>query len=97
MPTKIYENLNDDEVYSHVTKGKFKYFNTVTRENWERKGRITEWIKNNRLWEEVKKENFHPELDRVMICGSEEMTYELKEVFESLGSKEGQQKFKVDL
>ena len=88
----ILENLNDDEVYSHVTKGKFKYFNTVTRENWERKGRITEWIKNNRLWEEVKKENFHPELDRVMICGSEEMTYELKEVFESLGSKEGSTK-----
>ena len=27
-----------------------------------------------------------------MICGSEEMTYELKEIFESLGSKEGSTK-----
>ena len=40
----------------------------------------------------MKQENFNSELDRVMICGSEEMTYELKEIFESLGSKEGSTK-----
>ena len=88
----LLENLNNDETYSLVTKGKFVYFNTVTRETWERTGRITEWIKNNTLWEAVKKEKFNPELDRVMICGSEEMTYELKEIFESFGSKEGSTK-----
>ena len=53
---------------------------------------ITEWIKNKTLWKAVKQENFNPELDRVMICGSEEMTYELKEIFEGLGSKEGSTK-----
>ena len=26
-------NLNDDEIYSHVTQGKFYYFNTVTQKN----------------------------------------------------------------
>ena len=26
-------NLNDDDIYSQVTKGNFIYFNTVTREN----------------------------------------------------------------
>ena len=40
----------------------------------------------------LKKKRFDPELDRVMICGSEEMTYELKEIFESFGSKEGSTK-----
>ena len=40
----------------------------------------------------MKQENFNPELDRVMICGSEEMTCELKEIFEGLGSKEGSTK-----
>ncbi len=88
----LLQNLNDDDIYSHVTKGKFSYFNTVTREAWERSGRITEWIKNNTLWNAVNKESFNPELDRVMICGSEEMTYELKEIFEGLGSKEGSTK-----
>ena len=88
----LLQNLNNDDIYSHVTKGKFEYFNTVTREKWERTGRITEWIKNKNLWDAVKKEKFDPELDRVMICGSEEMTYELKEIFESFGSKEGSTK-----
>ena len=85
-------NLNKDDTYSHVTQGKFEYFNTVTREKWERTGRITEWIKNNTLWEAVNKQKFNPELDRVMICGSEEMTCELKDIFESLGSNEGSTK-----
>ena len=85
-------NLNSDQIYSEVTKGKFKYFNTVTREEWERTGRITEWIKKNKLWEAIKVENFSPDNDRVMICGSEEMTYELKKIFEDLGSSEGSTK-----
>lgn len=92
----LLQNLNNDDIYSHVTKGKFEYFNTVTREKWERVGRITEWIKNKTLWKAVKQENFNSELDRVMICGSEEMTYELKEIFESLGSKEGSTKVQGD-
>ena len=37
-------------------------------------------------------ENFDPEVDRVMICGSEEMTFDLKKIFENLGSKEGSTK-----
>ena len=78
--------------FPSIINFKFEYFNTVTRETWERTGRITEWIKNNTLWEAVKKERFDPELDRVMICGSEEMTYELKEIFESFGSNEGSTK-----
>ena len=88
----LLQNLNNDDTYSHVTKGKFEYFNTVTREKWERTGRITEWIKNKNLWDAVKKQRFDPKLDRVMICGSEEMTYELKEIFESFGSNEGSTK-----
>ena len=32
-------NLNNDKIYSEVTKGKFHiYFNTVTRDEWPRKG-----------------------------------------------------------
>jgi len=88
----LLDNLNHDEVYSEVTNGKFIYFNTVTRENWERKGRITDWIKNQSLWNNVGVEKFDPLQDRVMICGSESMTFDLKKIFEDFGSQEGSTK-----
>ena len=85
-------NLNNDEIYSEVTRNNFIYFNTVTREKWDNEGRITDWIKENTLWKKVGVETFKPEMDRVMICGSEEMTFDLKKMFEKLGSKEGSTK-----
>ena len=85
-------NLNEDEIYSQVTQGKFYYFNTVTREKWDRTGRITEWIENNNLWSYLKIDHFDPKQDRVMICGSEDMTFELKTMFENFGSVEGSTK-----
>lgn len=89
---ELLENLNQDKIYQDVTKNNFIYFNTVTRENWIRKGRITNWIKENRLWAQIGLDEFDPKLDRVMICGSEEMTFELKKIFENRGCKEGSTK-----
>ena len=83
------ENLNNDELYSEITKGSFLYFNSVTRENFERTGRITTWINENKLTNYLNIENFDPKLDRVMICGSEDMTFDLKTLFEKKGSSEG--------
>lgn len=83
------ENLNKDELYSTITKGNFLYFNSVTREAFERTGRITKWISENKLTNYLKIENFDSELDRVMICGSEDMTFDLKTLFEKKGSPEG--------
>mgnify|MGYP001161358322 CR=1 FL=1 len=86
---KFLENLNKDEVYSTITKGNFLYFNSVTREDFKRTGRITNWVKETKLTNYLKLESFNPEIDRVMICGSEDMTYELKKIFEAKGSSEG--------
>ncbi len=85
-------SLNQDEVYSNVTNGKFIYFNTVTREEWDRPGRITDWINEDKLWGQLGLSKFDTSTDRVMICGSESMTADLKEIFENLGSKEGSTK-----
>ena len=85
-------NLNKDDIYSEVTKGNFIYFNTVTRDEWPRKGRITKWINEKKLWAALQIEEFNPEEDRIMICGSEEMTFEIKGIFEKLGSLEGSTK-----
>ena len=83
------ENLNSDELYSEITKGNFLYFNSVTREDFERTGRITTWIDEDKLTNYLNIENFDPKLDRVMICGSEDMTFDLKKLFEKKGSSEG--------
>ena len=88
----LLENLNQDEVYKDITKNNFIYFNTVTRQDWHRKGRITSWIKDDKLWSEIGLSDFNPKNDRVMICGSEEMTFELKKIFELKGCKEGSTK-----
>tara|TARA_B100001027_G_C16173711_1_gene288187 strand:- start:77 stop:733 length:657 start_codon:yes stop_codon:yes gene_type:complete len=83
------ENLNNDKLYSEITKGNFLYFNSVTREDFERTGRITTWIDESKLTNYLNIENFDPKLDRVMICGSEDMTFDLKTLFEKKGSSEG--------
>tara|TARA_A100001011_G_scaffold391381_2_gene476743 strand:- start:2152 stop:2841 length:690 start_codon:yes stop_codon:yes gene_type:complete len=85
-------NLNKDDVYSEVTRGNFIYFNTVTRDEWPRQGRITKWINEKKLWTAIEVEEFNPKEDRIMICGSEEMTFEIKTIFEKLGSLEGSTK-----
>ena len=85
-------NLNKDDVYSEVTRGNFIYFNTVTRDEWPRQGRITKWIYEDKLWSAIEIEEFNPKEDRIMICGSEEMTFEIKGIFEKLGSLEGSTK-----
>ena len=90
------ENLNYDEVYKEITNNNFIYFNSVTRADWPRKGRITKWIKDDKLWAEVGLEKFDPKKDRVMICGSEDMTAEIKNIFLEKGCKEGSTKEQGD-
>ena len=78
----ILNNLNNDEVYSEVTKGKFKYFNTVTREDGQEKEELLNglMIRNLECFESRRIDL----KDRAMICGSEEMTFEIKKFLEIL-------------
>ena len=65
------------------------YFNSVTREAAERTGRITDLIRNGKLFEAIDREPFNPAEDRVMICGSMAMLEELKDMLEAMGFEEG--------
>ena len=82
-------NLNKDDIYSEVTKGNFIYFNTVTRDEWPRKGRITTWINEKKLWTALKVEEFNPEEDRIMICGSMEMLHDTQKILDDYGLTRG--------
>lgn len=78
-----------NEEWKALTKGNFRYFNTLTQQEWPRKGRITEWIKNGRLFSETAGQSLDIKEDRFMICGSQGLNKDLIEHFESLGMEEG--------
>ena len=71
------------------TLGKFQYFNTLTKADWPRQGRITKWLKEGTLWPALGTETFDSKLDRVMICGSMGLNEDVTGWLESVGAKEG--------
>jgi ferredoxin--NADP+ reductase len=85
-------NLNEDETYKEITQGKFKYYPTVTREDFKNQGRVTDAMYTGNVQKVLGLEEFDKDKDRVMICGSMEMNMELKKYFEGLGLVEGTMK-----
>ena len=71
------------------TLGKFQYFNTLTKADWPRQGRITKWLREGTLWPALGTETFDSKLDRVMICGSMGLNEDVTGWLESVGAKEG--------
>jgi ferredoxin--NADP+ reductase len=78
-----------NQEWNEVTQGKFLYFNTLTQQDWQRQGRITKWIKDQKLFTETTKQLLDTEQDRFMICGSQGLNTDLMDYFESLGMQEG--------
>jgi ferredoxin--NADP+ reductase len=85
-------NLNTDEIYSQITQDKFKYYPTVTREDFKNQGRVTDAMYNGEVQDKLGLEPFSPEHDRVMICGSMGLNLEIKDWLESMGFTEGTMK-----
>ena len=73
--------------------GKFTYFNTLTQQDWPRTGRITNWIKDDRLWQQTTgTDKFDPAQDRMMICGSMGLNKDIVDWLKSINAKEGNSK-----
>ncbi len=64
--------IHDDEIFGELLKDRFTYYPTVTRGEFETKGRITNRIRSGDFAEDLKlaDNRFDPEIDRVMVCGS---------------------------
>lgn len=80
--------LPDDPLcdeYAH----KFRLYNSVTREDYPFKGRITDLISSGKLFTDLGVPPLNPETDRVMICGSQEMLADTKALCEKFGMVEG--------
>ena len=83
------EGLNDHEIWGEITQGKFKFYPSVTREDFINTGRITDAMYDGSVYEKLGIEPFDKEKDSAMICGSMPMNLEFKEYFEKMGCKEG--------
>lgn len=80
--------LPDDPLcdeYAH----KFRLYNSVTREDFPRKGRITDLIENGKLFTDLGVPPLNRETDRVMICGSMVMLQDTKDLCVKAGLIEG--------
>ncbi|MGB3645775.1 MAG: ferredoxin--NADP reductase [Mesorhizobium sp.] len=81
--------LKNDPLIGEMTEGRVTLYNSTTREQTDRMGRITALIGSGRFYADLGIEKLDPETDRIMICGSMHMLKDVKELAESLGFQEG--------
>ena len=85
----ITEDLPEHEHFGDLVKEQLIYYPTVTREDFEKQGRLTDLIENGKFFEDIGLPEFDPEFDRIMICGSPAMLKDLVEILEKRGFVEG--------
>ena len=86
---RLVASLAEDELFGPMTQGKLVYYPTVTREPFRNRGRITDLITSNQLFDDSGLPPLDLATDRIMLCGSPGMLEELKQTFESRGFLEG--------
>ncbi|WP_270373751.1 ferredoxin--NADP reductase [Marinicauda sp. Alg238-R41] len=86
---QLVETVRQDPLVGEFANGKLVYFNSVTREEGPRMGRITDLIDTGKLFEMLEREPLDPSRDRAMVCGSFEMLNDLKHLLEARGFEEG--------
>src|SRR3954464_6521771 len=75
---ELVERLRDDELFGPLLSEKLVYYPTVTREPFRNRGRITDLITSEQLFNDIGQPPLNIETDRVMMCGSPGMLEELK-------------------
>lgn len=89
-----YQNLLNQHLPAHEFLGEqisaqLRYYPTVTREPYKNMGRITDLIKNGKLFADLELPVIDPENDRIMICGGPDMLRDLKLMLEKMNFTEG--------
>ena len=81
--------LPEDEFLGELVAGRLIYYPTVTREPFRHQGRVTDLMRSGKLFADIGLPRLDPELDRVMICGSEQMLADTKAMLMESGLPEG--------
>ena len=86
---RLVEGLRNDELFGPLLADKLHYYPTVTREPFRNRGRITDLITSDKLFDDCGLPPLDVETDRVMLCGSPAMLADLRALFEQRGFLEG--------
>jgi len=87
-----YKTFISDELKAHpyiaeYVDNQLVYFPTVTREQFENTGRMTDLIRTGELVRRLNMPPLNPDTDRAMICGGPSMLQEMCNALEQLGFK----------
>ena len=85
---EIINESNDDEIIKDFIENKLISYHSTTRENFTNKGRITELISTNKIFNDLNIENISSD-DRFMFCGSMGLNNDLKAIMVKHNMQEG--------
>lgn len=85
----ITRELPQHEFIGDLIRDKLVYFPTVTREPFRNRGRLTDLITSDTLFDEIGLPPLSAAEDRVMMCGSPSMLADLVVIVRDLGFEEG--------
>jgi ferredoxin--NADP+ reductase len=86
---QVVAKLCADELFGPLLSEKLVYYPTVTREPFKNRGRITDLITSEQLFNDIGQPSLDIATDRIMMCGSPGMLEELKQMFEARAFLEG--------
>jgi ferredoxin--NADP+ reductase len=86
---RVVRNLEADELFGEILKDKLIYYPTVTREPFRNRGRITDLITSEQLFNDIDLKPLDIETDRLMLCGSPSMLEDLRRILKERGFTEG--------
>ena len=86
---EIVDALPDDPLIGELVGGKLKYYPTTTREESDIEGRISDHIRDGRVFDALGLPKWDAETDRVMICGNLALNKDIMSLCEDHGLQEG--------
>ena len=87
----ILQDLPSNEYFGDTVKSKLLYYPAVTRETFERQGRLTELLDNGTASQELGLPSLSTEDDRFLICGSPAMLKDFCQLLDDKGFVESRQ------
>ena len=86
---QVSELAYGEQLVARLREDKLIYYPTVTREPFRNRGRITDLIASNQLFDDIGLAPLDIDSDRIMMCGSPAMLEELRDMLGARGFAEG--------
>ena len=85
----VIDEVVNGEYFADIVAGKLFYYPTCTREPFKNMGRVTTLLADGAIGARFGLPPLDPEVDRVMICGSEAMLKDMVGILKERGFREG--------